>query len=75
MRSPSKPWAPVWFQVLMNRLAAGTSSALGLFCLISVAISLYHHELRLAAFQAVMAALFASLAWLYLKGPLSRVRR
>lgn len=61
------------FVLLLNRVAGTVFALLALACIASVIVSLTNVEWSLAGPRALIATIFFGAAWLYLKGPFSRV--
>ena len=61
------------FALILSRLSGVVFAIVALACVASSLVSLYYADWGLAVFQALTGAAFSALAWLYLRGPLSRV--
>jgi hypothetical protein len=61
------------FILLLNRVAGAVFALIALTCVASVIVSLSYVDWSLAGFRALIATIFLAVAWLYLKGPFSRV--
>ncbi len=66
---------PLWFEVMIHRLAGCVLGGLGLVCAVSAIVSVHAKDFGLAAFLCVPAAILLGLCYLYLKVLVSRARR